>query len=522
MWRSMFGRTLSGKKKKSPIAKVGIGILIVYVLGALCAFFAMTYSALGESFIANNLSWLYFSFAGLMSVGLCLIGSIFTAQTQLFDAKDNELLLSMPIPSSYIIGSRFLAIGVINYVYALLVIVPSIFVYGIFAPITPNILICFIIATILLPIIPLVLSCLVGWIIAAIASKVRRKNLISGVFMVVFFVVYMYLFTNVQNYLQDLIANGEAVGAAIQKAVPPLYYFGTAIANSSFVDLLLLALWCIVPLIIIYYAISKSFIKIATAKKGFSKKTYKAKEIKVSTPFRALFKRELSRFTSLPMYMLNSGLGVLLMLLAAGYLIVDGKNMITEFGLPQEFTGLMAYLLCIIVSFCCVMTSTTNASISLEGKNLWIIKSMPITPKTWYLAKICLNLVISLPAVIITAIAGTISFNMTPVQIVILFLIPTAIQVFAALFGLMANIKLPRFEWVNEISVVKQSGSVFLSIFGGMAVLAIPLVLYVALLSTIMSVDLYLICVGIAFVLVDVILYRWIMTKGIKLYQKMG
>ena len=33
-------------------------------------------------------------------------------QAQMYDAKDNELLLSMPVPPSYILGSRIVALGI--------------------------------------------------------------------------------------------------------------------------------------------------------------------------------------------------------------------------------------------------------------------------------------------------------------------------------------------------------------------------------------------------------------------------
>jgi ABC-2 type transport system permease protein len=69
--------------------------------------------------------WLYFALAGLMAFALSFIGSVFTAQQQLFSAKDNDLLLAMPIPPAYILGSRMLMLYVLNLFMEILVIGPA-------------------------------------------------------------------------------------------------------------------------------------------------------------------------------------------------------------------------------------------------------------------------------------------------------------------------------------------------------------------------------------------------------------
>lgn len=40
-----------------------------------------------------GLTWLYFAMAGTMALALSMLGSVFMTQAQLYDAKDNELLL---------------------------------------------------------------------------------------------------------------------------------------------------------------------------------------------------------------------------------------------------------------------------------------------------------------------------------------------------------------------------------------------------------------------------------------------
>ena len=59
-----------------------------------------------------------------MAFALMFIGSVFTAKSQLFEAKDNELLLSMPVPPGMILLSRMAALLAMNFVLELVVALP--------------------------------------------------------------------------------------------------------------------------------------------------------------------------------------------------------------------------------------------------------------------------------------------------------------------------------------------------------------------------------------------------------------
>ena len=92
-----FSRLHQGKKM-SIWKKILISLLFVYVLG--CLFFSMgaLFYVLGETLIRLHLDWMYFALAAFVGIFTGIIGSMFVASGVLFEAKDNELLLSMPIP----------------------------------------------------------------------------------------------------------------------------------------------------------------------------------------------------------------------------------------------------------------------------------------------------------------------------------------------------------------------------------------------------------------------------------------
>ena len=111
------GRQTKGKA-------VGYALLMLYCFCAFVFLFYSSFSQLAEAFFPAGLGWLYFAMFAIMAFALMFIGSVFTAKSQLFEAKDNELLLSMPVPPGMILLSRMAALLAMNFVLELVVALP--------------------------------------------------------------------------------------------------------------------------------------------------------------------------------------------------------------------------------------------------------------------------------------------------------------------------------------------------------------------------------------------------------------
>ena len=215
-----------------------------------------------------------------------------------------------------------------NYAYELLVIIPGAVVYCSKFPVTFLGCVFFLIAFLLLPLLVVAASALFGWLIALANTKMRNKNVIMMVLTLILFMAYMYVCLRLQYYLQKLIENGSAIGEAIQKTLPPFYYLGKSITDGDVVAFLIFLAFCIVPFALVYYILSRSFIKIATTNRGHKKIVYKEKALKASSIRKALIIKESRHFLGSPMYMFNAGIGLLFMLIGAGYLFVKGGDML--------------------------------------------------------------------------------------------------------------------------------------------------------------------------------------------------
>lgn len=128
----------------------------------------------------------------------------------------------------------------------------------------------------------------------------------------------------------------------------------------------------------------------------------------------------------------------------------------------------------LIISFFAGITSTTSVSLSLEGKNLWLLASFPVKSGTVFKAKIVMNLILALPSVLFASVMCMIRFRMDVQWAMIAVIIPVLYSLTAAVGGMFVNIHFPNFVWTNEAAVVKQSASVMVTVFGGMILVFVP------------------------------------------------
>lgn len=461
---------LAGVSKK----KRGLGTMIIlYIISFLAiAFIAfMLFFSLALVMGESSAPWVFFSFAGILTFLLTFIGSIYTTQSQIFDAKDNEFLFAMPIRAKDIIASRVLAILLVNYAYTLVIFLPAAIVWGKFVGFIGAGLLFFLLAELLLPLFALAFSMLFGWIAASVGSRMKRKNIVTTVLYAIFFIVYIGICSMWSQILERMSENVEAVGAVIRRVLPPFYWMGIASTDGRALPMLYFVLFCLIPFLIALFLLSRSFFAIATRNRGGVKREYKEGGLKVSSVQKALNAREMTRFTSSPSYMMNGGMGLIFMVVVAvGALLKrDFVNEIAgAFG--RNVLGIVGVL---VIVFCATMVIISSPSISLEAKTLWILRSLPVEDKAVLKAKLSTHIIASLPFLLLTATVWQFMGPMHPVSRIMVYVIPFLATVVFAEVGLLLNLKMPKFDWINEAAAVKQSLAPFLAMMVAFALTAL-------------------------------------------------
>lgn len=491
LFSAMF-RTGRTKKRHGAGFALLIGLFAVYILGCFFWLFGMMFDAVCQPLAAAGLGWLYFALAAVMSLLLAVVMSAFMAQQQLFSATDNELLLSMPIPPAMVLASRMVALFVMNAGVVLLVAGPAGVVWIRHFGASAAGVVFFVAVFLLLLFLILALDCVFGWLLALITERVRNKSMVSTVFSLAFLAAYFYGYSRMNSYIAALLQNGAEIGGAVRRAVYPVYAAGMAIAERDPVSLLVFAACCLVPFALIYLLLSATFVHLVTARRGAGKVKYRERALKAGSAASALLRKELRHFAANGMYILNAALGSAFTLAAAVALVIYRD-------LPAQaaasMPGSAPYLGAAGIAALCLLASTdiiSAPSVSLEGKSLWIAKSLPVPAGQVLEAKARMHMVVAMPPNLLCAAALIWVLRLRGLTALGAFLAPAAVTAFCAYLGVVINLHFPKLDFVNEVAVVKQSMSVIIAMFAGMGAVVLPAVLYIWQLTGVLASDVFI------------------------------
>ncbi len=522
MFSNMF-RGNRGKKKRGLLMKILVGVLAVYVIAQFLAMFGFLFDAVLPPLLEAGLGWLYFALVGIMAFGFIFVGSVLMTQSTLYEAKDNELLLAMPIPPRLILISRLLTLLGVNYVFEGLISIPAAVVFAMHAPVAAVGAVYFVIAFLFLPLMAMALSSFFGWLLALISSRLRVKSLLVTAMSIIFLLLYFYMFSSLSDYLNHLIANGEQIASAVQRALFPAYHLGLAIAQENAGSLLIFILCAVVPFLLVYLVLSANFFRIVAARPGAARAKYRGKSLKVSGAMTALVRKELRHFFSSPMYILNASMGAILTCILPIVLLFRRDLLSTLFA--DVFPGIAGLTGPFVLLVLCGIATTniiSAPSISLEGKNLWIAQSIPVKAGDVLLSKAYAHMAVCLPSVLFAGVMLNLILDISLLMRALLFLAPAALTLFQALFGVAVNLRFPKFDWISEMVAVKQGASTLIAMFGAMALVALPTILYATALSSLIKPENYIALVTLLIFALAAGVYVFLQTKGEKAFAELS
>ena len=174
--------------------------------------------------------------------------------------------------------------------------------------------------------------------------------------------------------------------------------------------------------------------------------------------------KEFKRYFASSVYVTNTIIGpVLGMVFAALYGFVDFE---TYLGLPIDLSSIIPYI--VVAMF--VMMTPTSVSLSMEGKEWWIIKSLPVSAKKIVDSKLLMTFLLILPFFIVSELSLIFALKQSFLENILMIFLSLTLLVFSIVFGFWMNTKFCRFDWQNDAEVVKQSMAALFGGMGGMLV----------------------------------------------------
>ena len=472
------------KRKRNNKIVTAVAILVcLFMVAGYCSALAYGYAYVGLWALIPGI-------AVVASSLLTLLFTMFKTNGELFGFSDYDLVMSLPIPIRTIINSRLLNMYLWNTFFTLLVMVPMGIVYALFAKPPVAFYLLWFSGLFLVCLIPTILAAIIGAGITAISSKLRHTSAIATILMIVTVVVIVVLpltftqgnmgpgqlFDSETGNLNEEVFSALApqISDVIYRLYPPARLFSEAVTGGKWLSFLLFAGASIVLYGSFAALLSVKYRQMNTALTSRrSRADYRLDTLQQGSMRVALYKKTILRILKSSITATNLLVGcVMAVLLSIALLVVGPEKLAEGIQIPNAifyFKNAAGYVIAAMV----VMTNTAAVSLALEGKNIWLIKSLPIPPKTLYDGYLMTNLTFTIPTSLICSALFSISLKAGVVGTVITILTPLTFSLFTAVIGIFIGNRMAYYDWQDETQVVKQSFMSMLGMLGGMFFVAI-------------------------------------------------
>ena len=486
-----------------------------------------------EKLAPMNLGYLILATATMGISLMTIIEGIYKSGPLLFNCKDDQLLLSLPIKRRTVLFVRILKLYIFELLYNSMFLLPVMVAYIRWGNVNLTYYLTCIIMLLLLPIIPIAISCVIGAITSGISSKFKFKNAVQIILSMIILVGVMYLSFKVEDVFNYLLANAESINDFITRRYYPAGVFSKLVVDFNVKELLIFVAINIIVMVFTVLVLGKFYFRINSGLKNIStSKTHtKVKDLKFKARSQtsSLMKKEFNTFFKTPVFIINAGFALVLFIVLAVVaaikfdgvvaFLIDEEN---GFGLANDLIyNNLSVIIFAFLSFGTFMTSITSSVISLEGRNISILKSLPIKTKTILMSKIYAALLITTPTLLVGDLIMFIRFRTNILEALLLIVLSILMPLISHFIGIIINLKYPKLEWETPAEAVKQSTSSFIAVMLGMVVLIIVVGIAFALLGKVLPIIVLLIATGVSG-LINLILYLYLTKKSVKDFDSLS
>jgi len=368
-------------------------------------------------------------------------------------SNDTELLLSMPFKKAEIMAAKFLWSFAFNLAITILFFLPCVIAYLAYTPFNLIAMTGCFVVLLIIPLFAVGLSSIVDYLVTVCFLNTKFGNISKAIFTLVTLIAVMVVYEFFALNLEDPVVMKYAVNWIITfnpKIMIPLI--------SGVILLFVLGCW----------------LNSLLLKRESRTTQFKTTQInhRVTTPLKSLLKNETNRYFNSPALMINTLIGPLAIVAITGWMLFDkGKTflpLIQAFGFSDSVIYLFIGLAFALFA---VLTYPAAISISIEGKQFWILRSMPISAATVLTAKALFNIILLVPLTLACGIVLQIALKISTLNFIIMMTIPTLTTVLVSYLGIMLNLWFPKFEFESENALIKQSVSGMIMMFAGMLII---------------------------------------------------
>ena len=397
------------------------------------------------------------------------LGFSFFRGTHAFVFDDYDLVMSMPVSSTRVALSRFLSVYLVSATIGLylsligaLAMTDHYSMGSVFA---------FVTATPIGSLIPASIGAALGTIVSRVGSTSSHKGATSIVALVAIVVVLAVLMDWMSGEVgdTDMIAS---LGDVVPAFCPPAAWIaGWAAWDVPCIILLIIA--SLASATVVVLVASKCLMSL-NSRNAITARKVSVAEARASRHLFSLYRRDIRRYVSSRIYITNTAVGMLLLVLLSYMIAYTDDLNSSEFG---QLMPLLTTAMPLFVSFFVALSCTTSVSLSMEGETRWILGSSPLRPWDIFLSKILVNITIVIPLELVSIAILATGLGISGMDLVLLIVVPTSYALFIPALGIVMNIRYPRYDWSSEYYAVKGGSVSMLGSMGiGLVSVIVPLI----------------------------------------------
>ena len=450
-------------KQKRNIAVLFI-VIIVYMAINVGAFSVTTTMNLIHTGLVE---YVYASLLSLTSIVLITL-LLFTLNALLFEGNDYEMLQSLPVSLRDIIASKLLIVYTFAFCFTCGMMLPGMVVHVL---ITHAYLqfVFGIVSLVFVPVIPIGIAIIFGVGILYIASFAKHTMVLKILLSVLLFIGLLIG----SYFLQSVGGLSTEIGLQMLQKYPLSLIF----LKSN----LLYACISIVVSVLIFYMLTWKYEvlhKLSTKRRVI----YHDATFKHHSAFHALYQKELKRFFGSYLAVINQGFGVIMLVIGSILLVFVPPTVLFSMLKVSRIPVNVGDYIPLVIAGMLAFTFPSASSLSLEGKNLWIIQTAPVKMLDIIFSKISVTLSLHLIGYVCAIIAVFLRFSLSVEQMIAVLLIPLAYSIFTAILGFSLDYRFANYSWDNEVVPIKQSLQVGLTMLTSLFMVGLPILLSVSLL----------------------------------------
>lgn len=475
----MFGinKTLHAEPAR---AKRALALAALVVVAAVAI--AATYSSgMAQSFVQMGMPEAVPLVAVLVGAVAGAVAAFLKTNGVLFGFKDYDLVMSLPVSTSPVVLSRIASLYAMSLVFGLLAMVPAFVVYAANAGVSATGVACMALSLVLAPLLPLAAAIVLAVLIAAVSSRFKHANIMVIVLTMAATLAVVFGSLALSGQADDptaMAALGAELTRQLAAVFPPAAWAtagiveGDLAAFSAFAAANLAAAGAVLALVVRLFVPVNSLLMSSRPNGTFS---FDGKGAAAAgTPLRALMAKEARLLVATPIYLMNACIGYVLVLVAGiAAAVGTATGTMSLEALPAELVPLLGAAVPWGLAFCCAISSSTAASVSLEGSARWLMLTAPVPARTVLGAKAAVNLVAGVPLVLVSAVLIAVSLPLDALSVAALFAVPVSACLLATFLGLALDARHPRYDWTTVYEPVKRSMPVMVVVVAGMLAVAL-------------------------------------------------